>query len=524
MNTQSKPLLSICIPTYNHAYALRKMLENIVVLPVFLESEEIEIVISDNASSDNTEKVVASFTREWPERIRYFRNAKNIYDANFEMVLSKGRGHFRKLANDTLLFTEYGLRKMLAVVRENIVARPLLFFSNGNGSSGKAKWECHSFDETIGEISFFVTWIGGFGLWEEQFLNVTNFSRCFDSRLVQTDAFYRVLENEGMAVVYNFRFENPLPRPRKGGYSLVEVFGKNYFSILHPYVTSGLLSRKAYKAELRRVLSKMLLPYMLTGKAGFSSQGYISELFPLYALNLRYLLFMPVVFSIHAIRRLGFVKVAFDKFAFIVRRILAPHLRQRLLWSFCNRHNRTYAINDFDRSRVTVGRGSYGGLEIYSGNDDGTLFIGCYVSIGPGVRFLPGGGHPLSSVSTFPFGAFERHFENEDLSKGPIVVGDDVWIGAGATVLSNVTIGQGAVIAAGAVVAKSVEPYAIVGGVPAKVLKYRFPENVRRRLLELDWSRFPQSMAKRVRDVLKTPVTSENVDALCKSLTEFDEG
>jgi acetyltransferase-like isoleucine patch superfamily enzyme len=157
-------------------------------------------------------------------------------------------------------------------------------------------------------------------------------------------------------------------------------------------------------------------------------------------------------------------------------------------------------------------------LEIYSGNDIGTLSIGNFVSIGPGVKFIPGGGHPLSFVSTFPFGAFETPAENEDLSKGPIVVNDDVWIGAGATILSNVTIGQGAVVAAGAVVTKSVEPYAVVGGSPAKILKYRFPEDVRRRLLEIDWSEFSQDQVKKVMAILKTPVISENVDGICKTL------
>ena len=525
MNDKYKPLLSLCIPTYNHAYALRKMLENIVSLPVFIESNEIEVVISDNASSDETRDISKSFAEKWPNRIRYFRNDENVKDKNFEMVLARGCGSFRKLVNDSLLFKECGLRKMLSAIRENAMNKPLLFFSNGNGSSGKEKMECHSFEEAIAEISFFVTWIGGFGLWEEQFIRLHDFTRCSDLRLVQMDVFCRELDIEDAAIVYNFRFQEPMPRPRKGVgyYSLAEVFGKNYFSILYPYVTKGRLSKRAYDTERNHVLRRMLLPYMLTGSAGFSSQGYISELFPLYALNLRYLMFIPVILFVCIMRKLTFFKAAFDKLSFAARRVFAPHLRHRLLWRFQNRHNQTYAVNEFDRARVSVGRGSYGGLEVYSGNDVGTLFVGNYVSIGPSVKFIPGGGHPLSFVSTFPFGAFETPSENEDMSKGPIVVNDDVWIGAGAIVLSNVTIGQGAVVAAGAVVTKSVEPYAIVGGAPAKVLKYRFAEDVRRRLLELDWSAFSQSQVKEVRDMLKMPVTSENVDGICKALTATEE-
>ena len=349
----------------------------------------------------------------------------------------------------------------------------MLFFANGNGSSGIEKKACRSFDEAITEISFFVTWIGGFGLWEDQLAKLHDFSRRSDLRLVQVDVFCRLLDFSGTVVVYNFRFEDALPRPRKGvgGYSLAEVFGRNYFSILRPYVVSGKLSNSVYKGEKDRVLRRMLLPYMLTGHNGFSAKGYISELFPLYAFNLRYYMFLPVIFLVCVLKKLVFLKAIFDRVSFIVRRIIAPHLRHRLLWRFHNRHNQTYAVNEFDRARVYVGRGSYGGLEIYSGNDVGTLFVGNYVSIGPSVKFIPGGGHPLSLASTFPFGAFEIPAENGDMSKGPIVVNDDVWIGANAVVLPNVSIGCHCVVAAGAVVTKNVPDGCVVAGVPAKIIK-----------------------------------------------------
>ena len=75
-------------------------------------------------------------------------------------------------------------------------------------------------------------------------------------------------------------------------------------------------------------------------------------------------------------------------------------------------------------------------------------------------------------------------------SKGPIVIGNDVWIGIRAIILSGVKIGDGAIVGAGAVVTKDVQPYEIVGGVPARHLKWRFPRHIRNQFLEINggWS------------------------------------
>lgn len=86
--------------------------------------------------------------------------------------------------------------------------------------------------------------------------------------------------------------------------------------------------------------------------------------------------------------------------------------------------------------------------------------------------------------------------DKEQLQKSPPVIGNDVWIGANAIIFRGVHVGDGAVVAAGSVVTKDVPPYAIVGGVPAKIIKKRFSEDIIHDLLEIRWWDWPESKVK----------------------------
>lgn len=202
---------------------------------------------------------------------------------------------------------------------------------------------------------------------------------------------------------------------------------------------------------------------------------------------------------------------------------IGPHYWNWFTWKRANRHNRTAPVNVFDQTKVSVGKGTYGGIEaFFFGSEGERIEIGNYVSIGPHVTFLAGGEHRLDGVSTYPFLAYGAGAV-EAVSKGPIIVKDDVWIGLGAKILSGVTIGQGAVVAAGAVVVKDVPPYAIVGGVPARLMRWRFSESVRAKLATADWSRMTIEKAVAVRAVLEQPVTEENVDELLRRIAASAE-
>lgn len=100
--------------------------------------------------------------------------------------------------------------------------------------------------------------------------------------------------------------------------------------------------------------------------------------------------------------------------------------------------------------------------------------------------------------------------EDDGYTKGPIILEDDVWIATNALILSGVTIGQGAIVAAGAVVVKDVPPYAVVGGNPAKIIKYRFPEEIIKKLLKLDFSLLTSEYVKGNISILQAPITKNS--------------
>jgi virginiamycin A acetyltransferase len=122
------------------------------------------------------------------------------------------------------------------------------------------------------------------------------------------------------------------------------------------------------------------------------------------------------------------------------------------------------------------------------------LIIGKFCALAPQVKFfMNGANHKLSGLSTYPFSLFGQGWEKvmpalADLPlKGDTVIGNDVWLGYDCLIMPGVKIGNGAIVASRAVVTRDVDPYTVVGGNPARVIKRRFPDEVVAKLEKIKW-------------------------------------
>jgi acetyltransferase-like isoleucine patch superfamily enzyme/glycosyltransferase involved in cell wall biosynthesis len=516
--TSTGIFLSICIPTYNRDSFLRQTLDSIVSQQAFFGTDEIEVIISDNVSTDKTQEVGEEFEKKFPGKIRYFKNETNVgTELNLERVLSRGVGACLKLHNDNLLIRDGSLAEIVKVIKTTEAEKPILFFTNGNNNIvGQQLTICNNLDEFVRAASFFTTWMGGFCIWRDEFRAIPDFTANAKTQLIQTDILFRLMEKGKRAIVFYEPYFVGMYIGRKGGYNIAEVFGKNYLTYLKKYLAMGLLKEDTYQHEKKTILINHIIPYYFDKTNGFHKNGFFVHMQDYLHDDYFYKAIEGLILADEA--------PAAAPVPAAVPALSPDQVRKTEIadqWRRLNEHNEVAitAWHGFvNFNKVTAGRRSYGGLTLWMfGSGDESLTIGNFVSIADDVKFLLGGNHPYQGVSTFPF--LTKYFATlEAGSKGPIVIKDDVWIGYNSTILSGVTIGQGAIVAAGSVVTKDVAPYSMVGGNPAKLIKHRFAPEVIKKLMKFDFASLSDDTILNSREVLYQELTAKNIDAVLKKL------
>ena len=170
---------------------------------------------------------------------------------------------------------------------------------------------------------------------------------------------------------------------------------------------------------------------------------------------------------------------------------------------------------------MSYGRHTYGKAQVFTWGEGANLTVGNFCSIAKNVKIYLGGNHRTDWVTTFPFGHLKKNIftsfkgGGHPSTKGDVVIGNDVWIGQNAIIMSGVTIGDGVVIANNSHVVKNVAPYSITGGNPAKHIKYRFNKDQINQLLQIKWWYWDDKKINKFAPLLCQP----DIDKFIKSCT-----
>lgn len=279
----SQVLLSICIPTFNRAIYLEKTLVSIVSDKNFINTDDIEIVISNNCSTDNTDEICQKFANKYPNKIKYIKQAKTVKaDNHIFTVPNYATGKFVKINNDTCTYRTDAISKILKLLA-NYPDAKAFFLANSDGIANK-NVICKNYDDFLNSASYRLTWVGGFLIERAFFNSLDNPQRYADLRLPQVDIYGKILQ-KGVSIVYNneyfFEISNPI---NKGGYNIAEVFGQNFFKILNDFVgTNNGLSKVTLEREKEVILDFINDYYFdFQEKCSFQKTGYLKFMLPLY--------------------------------------------------------------------------------------------------------------------------------------------------------------------------------------------------------------------------------------------------
>lgn len=501
-----RPLLSICIPTYNRADYLLATLQTIVSQNVFNDTNDIEVVISDNHSTDNTRDIAQLLIEKYSSKIRYFKPENHIEaDLNFEFVLKQAQGCYLKLNNDTLKHIDGSLDMMLHYIKKYKSNKAHLIF-NFNGAKTPSVYENINADEVLMQMSTGITWIANFGIWRHDLSKIENFTRCSHLKLCQVDICFRLIElNQNPTVIVNHDLNKANDPYSKGGYNLYEVFLKNYLYILNEYCEKGLLSKKSIAIEKQKLLFNFFSYWKLQIAQNY--QRYHFETNGGFVLLLQY--YSPIdILKFYAqfwkssilfqIKR--FIKRMLGKFIDLYLKIKnkihyleSIHIQSKFKRFGDNGliHHEHHIANPHC---ISIGDNFYGGYnlrmeailkynhqqfdpKIEIGNNvkiNNDVHIGCIdkIVIGNNVLmasriYIADHSHGDTNERSMILPPSMRNIT----SKGPVIVKDNVWIGEGACILSGVTIGYNVIIGANAVVTKDIPDNSIAVGSPARIVK-----------------------------------------------------
>ena len=254
ISMKNQPILSICIPTWNRANYLEEILSKFANNSE--SSQDIEFVISDNASTDNTEVIVSKFQDRLP--IIYKKNENNIKDQNFIKVMDLAHGKYLKLLNDMTYYDNYSLSFIKNALYQALNTKSSVLFASGCAVGKNDTMDCRNVNDLLAIMSTWLTWNNIFGCWKDDWELIKDKEKYASLKLMQVDWACQIAHMRNI-IIYNnprLRFASTFTNVKRGGYNWFEVHLNNYYKILDPYIQTGEISNNVLRTDKIRLLKK----------------------------------------------------------------------------------------------------------------------------------------------------------------------------------------------------------------------------------------------------------------------------